>query len=271
MGLYDIIDDIAEKQIIKTETGDNRIFGVILGIVTDIDDPSGKGRVCVQVPVRDKEENVLQWARVAMPSSGKGWGHYFHPEIGDQVLLAFEQGNIEKPYIIGCIPRDNDKFLKKSYNKDNEIKQITTKHGSTIKFFDSKDDEDGAKDSIQIVTAGNQHEFIMDNDKKLMVLRDKEKENSITINTEKGTMDVKIKDKVTIKVGDNITVTMNGADGAVKIDCTKATVKGSSDIKIESDGSTKVAGGNVSVQANTALKASSSGTVKIEGTPISIG
>ena len=90
MGLYDIIDEIAEKQVMKTETGDQRIFGVVLGVVTDNYDPAMKGRVCVTVPVRDENANNLKWARVAMPSSGKEWGHYFLPEIGDQVLLVFE-------------------------------------------------------------------------------------------------------------------------------------------------------------------------------------
>ena len=110
MGLFDIIDEIAESQIMKTDTGDNRIFGVMVGTVAKNYDKDMPGRVCVTIPVRDTEANELQWARVAMPSHGKGWGHYFQPEVGDQVLLAFEQGNIEKPYVIGCVPKESNSF-----------------------------------------------------------------------------------------------------------------------------------------------------------------
>ena len=71
MGLYDIMDEIAAKQVTKSETGDNRILGVVVGIVAKNYDQSMPGRICVQVPVRDDEANELQWARLAMPSSGK--------------------------------------------------------------------------------------------------------------------------------------------------------------------------------------------------------
>ena len=53
MGLYDIMDEIAAKQVTKSETGDNRIFGVVVGIVAKKFDQKMPGRVCVQVPVRD--------------------------------------------------------------------------------------------------------------------------------------------------------------------------------------------------------------------------
>ena len=111
MALYDIMDEIAAKQILKTDTGDNRIFGVIVATVVNNYDEKQPGRVCIQIPVRDKEANELKWARVAMPSSGEKWGSYFLPEVGDQVLVTFEQGNIEKPYIIGRIIKADQKII----------------------------------------------------------------------------------------------------------------------------------------------------------------
>jgi uncharacterized protein involved in type VI secretion and phage assembly len=97
MALYDIIDEIAGKKVTKSDTGDTRINGIIIGLVAKNYDKDMPGRVCVTVPTRDKEANELQWARLIQPSSGTGWGHYFLPEAGDQVALAFEGGNIEKP------------------------------------------------------------------------------------------------------------------------------------------------------------------------------
>ena len=114
MSIYDIIGEISEKQATKTETGDARIYGVVVGIVAKNYDKDMPGRVCVTIPTRDSSKNELQWARQALPSSGSDWGYYFVPEVGDQVLLAFEGGNIEKPYVIGCLPKENSKLVSKT-------------------------------------------------------------------------------------------------------------------------------------------------------------
>ena len=270
MGFYDIIDDIAQKQVIKTETGDNRIFGVVIGIVTDNYDESMQGRVCVNIPGRDQDANNLKWARVAMPSSGKKWGHYFLPEVGDQVLVAFEQGNIEKPYIIGCIPRSNDSFMTRASDKDNQYKKIVTKNGNTIEFKDANDG-DGEKDVISIYTPGKKHKFIMDNEKKEILISDEKGENEIDFKTENGKMVIKANQNLEIDVGDNIKITMNGSNGTVTVDCSKVNVKTSGDTVVNASGNAKVSGTNISLEAGTALKLNSSGAAKITGTPIQIG
>ena len=270
MGLYDIIDEIAEKQVMKTETGDNRIFGVVLGVVTDNYDASMKVRVCVTVPVRDENANNLKWARVAMPSSGKEWGHYFLPEIGDQVLLVFEQGNIEKPYVIGCIPKDSDKFFKSTVQQNNELKRIVTKHGSTLEFEDAAKG-DGEEDKISLYTPGNKHKLVLDNQKKQILVSDEKGENKIELLTESGEMRIKTGAKLKIEVGDGVSILMNGEKGSISIECSKLTVKAQDSIDLNSNAKGKLSAANLSLSATTALKAESSGTVKISGTPISIG
>jgi uncharacterized protein involved in type VI secretion and phage assembly len=128
--------------------------------------------------MRDEDANELRWARVAMPSAGKAWGHYFLPEVGDQVLLAFEQGSIEKPYVIGCVSKDSTKFLSKSASAtaapDNMLKRIVTKNGSTIEFTDGTDDS-GAMDKIRIYTAGEKHVVELNNEKGCIEITNKER------------------------------------------------------------------------------------------------
>ena len=190
MGLYDIIDEITERQVTKTETGDNRIWGVMVGIVAKNFDPNSSvagganrgadamdGRVCVIIPTRNDKANELKWARVAMPSGGSNWGHYFLPEVGDQVLLAFEGGNIEKPYVIGCIQKTSDQFLKDAVNKDNQFKKIMTRHGSHITFEDNSTDEDGLKDKITLETPKEKLQILMDNENENIRIGDKKKED----------------------------------------------------------------------------------------------
>lgn len=272
MGLYDIMDEIAAKQITKSETGDNRILGVVVGIVAKNYDQDMPGRVCVQVPVRDDDANELQWARVAMPSSGKNWGHYFKPEEGDQVLLAFEHGNIEKPYVIGCVPKENNPFLTKASHEKNQYKKIITRNGSTIQFDDCEE-EDGSKDKISIYTAGQAHRLVIDNENKQITLGDKDGKNKMVIKTEddQGNILLKTEKKLTISVGDNIKVTMNADSGTVNIKCSKFTVDASDSSEIKTSGKLGLSGGNISMQASSMLKAESSGMATISGSPIKIG
>lgn len=270
MGLFDVIDDIAEKQVLKTDTGDNRIFGVLIGQVVKNYDEDMPGRVCVAVPVRDQNANELQWARVAMPSGGSSWGHYFLPEAGDQVLLAFEQGNIEKPYVIGCIPKDSDQILKKSVDADNQYKKIVTKYGNTIYFEDNREGE-GDKDKIHIITAKNGHRIELDNEKHEILLSDREGKNQVRMKTEDGQMEITAEKKLTVKVGDNIELILNGGNGAVQLKASKLKIETSGNINMEAKGAMKFQSGNVSVEANAALKLNSSGLASLAGTPVKLG
>ena len=273
MSLYDIIDEITERQVTKTETGDTRVQGVMVGIVAKNYHPDMGGRVCVTIPTRDEGANELQWARLAMPSSGKKWGHYFLPEVGDQVLLAFEEGNIEKPYIIGCVPKDNNNFLTTSVDQNNQYKRIVTKHGSMITFEDSALAEDGSQDKITIQTAGKAHTVLLDNAANKIRIGDKAGEEYVEMLTQPGagSITIKAKSKLTIQVGDTITLTLNGESGAVKLTAQQVTVEASNKFGVKTEGMLKLEGAQISEQASAMHKLESSGMVNISGTPIKIG
>ena len=288
MGLYDIIDEITERQVTKTETGDNRIWGVMIGTVAKNYDPNSSkaggsnsgadamdGRVCVTIPTRDERANELKWARVAMPSGGSKWGHYFLPELGDQVLLAFEGGNIEKPYVIGCIQKTSDQFLKNAVDKDNQFKKIMTRHGSHITFEDNSKDEDGLKDKLTLETAKAKLQILMDNENEKIRIGDKTSANEdfILMNTKEGsgTLDINIKSKVTIKVGDKITMTMNGESGTVTIQADSIVLKGTDKVTAKSDQSIKLEAAQVTAKANSSMNLESSGGATLKGATVSVG
>lgn len=272
MSLYDIMDEITSKQITKTETGENRIMGILTGIVTDNYEKEMPGRVCVQIPVRDENANVLKWARVAMPSGGDKWGHYFLPEVGDQVLVAFEEGNIEKPFVIGCVPKDSSQIISSSADEKNQYKRIRTKHGSTVTFVDSKENEDGEKDQILIRTAKELHCIELDNAKNQISIRDKESKNAIVVKTENGQMKVTAEKKLTIKVGDSIEVIMNGENGTINVKCNTLQEKASKTVKIETDGNGSLkASAGLTLEGASQAKLSSSGQTAVEGSLIKIG
>lgn len=270
MAVFDIINEMAQQQVMKTELGEERIFGAVLGIVAANYDQNMPGRICVTVPVRDEFANQLKWARVAAPYSGKKWGQYFLPEVGDQVILIFEDGNIEKPYIIGCISKDNDQLLRNAVSEKNVNKCITTRNGSRVSFEDDEN-ESGSKDKITVATAGNAHSFLLDNENQKMVLTDKENNCHLEMGTKDGSIQLTASKSLTIKVGSNIQITMNGNNGSVHIQADKFTVAASKNINLEATGNARVSGQQTMIEATTSLKNSSSGILTLEGKPIKIG
>ena len=79
-----------------------KFYGVTVGRVINLLDPLTLGRVQVQLPMIDDVE-LSPWARVAVPMAGLMHGHYFIPNVGDQVLVAFENGELAAPYILGSL------------------------------------------------------------------------------------------------------------------------------------------------------------------------
>lgn len=78
------------------------IPGVVIGVVVDNADVQSQGRVKVQFPWLD-EAYVSAWAPVAQLSASKEFGSLWLPEIGDEVLVGFDRGNIDYPYVFGCL------------------------------------------------------------------------------------------------------------------------------------------------------------------------
>jgi uncharacterized protein involved in type VI secretion and phage assembly len=79
-----------------------KFYGVTTGIVSSVDDPIMLGRVQVKLPFLDSVDQA-PWARVAVPFTGRLHGHYFIPAVDDEVLVAFEHGDLNVPYVIGSL------------------------------------------------------------------------------------------------------------------------------------------------------------------------
>jgi uncharacterized protein involved in type VI secretion and phage assembly len=82
---------------------DQRFFGVYVGVVLDNQDPSQLGRVVVRVPAVFGAKSGGQWARVAVPRAGAQRGTWLIPDVSDEVLVAFEAGAADRPYVIGSL------------------------------------------------------------------------------------------------------------------------------------------------------------------------
>lgn len=83
----------------KRAASQGQVDGVVTAVVAANRDPKGLGRVKVAFP--DADQGV--WARVATPLAGNGRGVHFLPEVGDEVLVAFEGGDPRSPYVLGAL------------------------------------------------------------------------------------------------------------------------------------------------------------------------
>lgn len=272
MGLYDIMDDITLRQINKTETGDNRIFGVLVGTVTaNFDDKKEHiGEVCVEIPVRDKDANVLKWAKIATLASGKNWGTYWVPEVGDEVLVIFEQGNIEKPYVIGSVPKADSKMLD-SADQNNKNKDIKFQYGTYVHFEDDVENE-GEKDKFKLSLSDKAY-IEMSKEKEDIIISDYNKKNYIRIQggDDDGKIKIVAEKKIELQVGTDMSLILNGESGTATLKCKTFNVNANGNIDLKADGSFKGNGQVVKIEAGNVLTIQSSGPAKVAGTPINLG
>ncbi len=107
--------------------------------VTDNADPAGQGRVQVQMQWQS-EDNTTPWIRVMTPDAGssgvvsKNRGYVFIPEVGDQVMVGFENGNPDAPFVMGSLFHGSNGA---GGGADNVTKSISTRSGHTIELDDS--------------------------------------------------------------------------------------------------------------------------------------
>ncbi|MFE9461948.1 VgrG-related protein [Streptomyces californicus] len=85
----------------------SRCAGLVSGTVTDTQDPDGSGRVKVRFPWLS-DEYASDWARTAQ-ANGTGGGEAFIPEVGDEVLVGFEHGHLDRPYVLAGLYNGQDR------------------------------------------------------------------------------------------------------------------------------------------------------------------
>ncbi len=185
--------------------------GLQLGIVTKLEeDPDSQYRVQVTIPLLQADDAGI-WARMAHYYASSGFGCFFIPEVGDEVVVGYFNNNPSCPVILGSLySQKNTAPLE--LTKENYIKSLTTKSLLKMQF----DDE---KKVITFETPGG-HSIVMDDDQKNIVITDLNK-NKMEMNesgiamTSPGDVTIKADGKISLTAGSNIEAS---ATADVKVD-----------------------------------------------------
>jgi uncharacterized protein involved in type VI secretion and phage assembly len=182
----------------------SRIFGVVVGIVTNNKDPKGMGRVRVKLP-SISEDHESQWARVVTPMAGNGRGLYYLPEIDDEVLLGFENGIIDFPYVLGAVWNGKDKPPESNSDGKNNMRTMKSRSGHTVRLDDSAGAEKieiidkTGNNKIVISSADNTISINADSDITIQSSRGKLKLNAVGVEIN-STTDIKIQANTTMDI-----------------------------------------------------------------------
>lgn len=110
--------------------------GVAVAIVRENKDSSGQGRVKVSFPWHSQPQESY-WARVATPMAGANRGVYFIPEVNDEVLVAFERGDLRFPYVVGSLWNGQDQSPEKNADGKNDVRVIHSRSDHKITINDN--------------------------------------------------------------------------------------------------------------------------------------
>jgi uncharacterized protein involved in type VI secretion and phage assembly len=140
----------------RPDGGAQRYFGVFPAIVTDIVDPDSLGRIQVKLPWLGADgDSVRAWATLLTPYADDDQGFEVLPAVDTQVVIAFEAGDLRRPYILGSAWNGKE-ALPEAPAAPNNQRLIKTRSGSLLEF----DDTDGAAKVTLSMKSG--HKLVLD-------------------------------------------------------------------------------------------------------------
>lgn len=119
--------------------GRQNYFGLYPAIVTDLVDPDNLGRVEVKFPWlgSDGDREVRAWATLISPYADNDQGFQALPEVDSQVVVAFEAGNLRRPYVVGACWNGRES-LPVAPEAPNNKRVIKTRSQSILEFDDTQ-------------------------------------------------------------------------------------------------------------------------------------
>jgi uncharacterized protein involved in type VI secretion and phage assembly len=193
--------------------------GMVVGQVSDNRDPDDLGRVRLTFPWLS-DDFVSDWARTVQPGAGNGRGALVVPEVGDEVLVGFEQGSFQRPYVLGGLyngvdkPDKGDVALIDGNSGSVDRRAFVSRTGHRLEMVESASGDNGI-----VLRTGN---------KKLSLGLD-QKQTQITLHSD---------GSVTIDAQGDVTV--SSATGTLSLEGQEVQVKGRTGVTIDGGAQCKI-------------------------------
>jgi len=176
--------------------------GLVIGLVTNTDDPQKLGRVKLKFPWMS-DDSESNWARVMGIGAGPETGYFVLPEVGDEVLVAFAHGNFDQPYVLGGLWNGKDKIPPEAAAAPaGEMPKVRTWHarsGARIAIYDTRDKK------IEIVTADGRSVTLDDQNRTITV-----KTSGVKIELKDSAISVESQGEVSLKAQSNLKIEASG-------------------------------------------------------------
>ena len=212
--------------------------GVTVGIVTNLKDPENMKRVKLKLPYLTDNEDA-GWARIVQFGAGKARGWWVHPEINDEVIVAFENGDPRLPIVIGGVWSEKNAWPGLAKVDDGKLtaRSFTSAKGHVLNF------DDGDTPLIEVRHASTKAQVVLHKDNGILI---EAPDHDLVIKNGKGSITITKNGDITIK-GQNVTIDAQQ----------KTTIKAQADATLE--------GLNVKFTAKLGLEAKASATAKLDG------
>ncbi|MGB2977982.1 MAG: phage baseplate assembly protein V, partial [Propionicimonas sp.] len=219
--------------------------GITVGLISDAKDPENAGRVRLTFPWLS-DDYVSDWARTVQAGAGKDRGAQVLPEVGDEVLVAFEHGDVNRPVVVGglfngvdTMPRGPVDLVDGGTGMINR-RSFTSRLGHRVDLVDAT-----GKEGIRATTTDEKLTLVMDHsgatitvhaDGKVVI----EGSQGITIDSSGSDIDL-TGNKISLKATAGVSV--DGGGGAVDVKAGSTLSLTGASAKLEGSGTTEVKGG----------------------------
>lgn len=236
---------------------DRKISGILLGVVTDIDDPEKNGRVKVKLLDRDTSDYETDFIPVLASDAGNKSGFYVLPEVGDLAAVAFLDGEIERPIVIGRLWNQNRPQPYQMENGENKLRAFRTKNGNQVVFYDEDD-----RNAVEILTPEGLT-ILLDDKEEMIRISDKKKKNRLVIDIKNGIAEAEAESKISLTAGGS-RLELDGDGGTAMLESRQSLTIKSQQIVIEANGTLEMkSSGSMNLKAN--------GPADIKGAVVKLG
>lgn len=191
--------DVAAPRETAVEAG-GYAKGVAYAVVRDNQDKSGMGRVRVSYPWH-KQTDQSYWARIAVPMAGGKRGFYTLPEVGDEVAVIFERGDLRFPCVIGGVYNGKNPPPTTNSDGNNDVRVFKSRKGHIFQFNDSADSP-----SVTVALSDNKTVVIDKNGIRL----DDNSGNTLKISTQDGSISIVASGTLSLQ-GKSVSISSQGS------------------------------------------------------------